>query len=179
MMVKFEIEIPDDLFENHKKYTEKKHAESPHYFPVRDLSKCVINTTHDNFTGQQDYVDSNVVVWENKSENEQGVSVVLADCFDRDEVCKRLIKSFIDSVNQIRNVMDIVDEVQNEFAITDGEEAVIANLSKLLECAENVRASYNGSNERFVHSLFAIERNIKRNKDILNELCNEGGDSNE
>ena len=178
MLVKFEIEIPDDLFENHKKYTEERHAKSS-CFPVRDLSKCVINIAHDNFTGQQDYVDSNVVVWENVSENEQGVSVVLTDCSDRHEVCKRLIRSFIDSVDQIRNVMDIMDEVQKKFEKTGEEEAVITDLSNLLESVCDIRASYHGSNERFVHSLFAIERNIKRNKDILNELCNEGGNSNE
>lgn len=178
MMVKFEIKIPDDLFENYRKHTEEKHTEDS-CWPVRDLSKCVMNISHDNFTGQQDYVDSNVVVWERVSENEQGVSVVLADCNNRHEVCKRLIRSFIDSVNRICNVMDIMEEEQNKFEKTGDEEAVIANLSKLLECAEDVRTSYHGSNERFVHSLFAIERNIKRNKDILNELCNEGGDSNE
>ena len=175
MMVKFEIEIPDDLFENHKKYTEERHAKSS-CFPVRDLSKCVINIAHDNFTGQQDYVDSNVVVWENVSENEQGVSVVLADCNNRHEVCKRLIRSFIDSVNRICNVMDIMEEEQNKFEKTGDEEAVITDLSNLLESVCEIRASYHGSNESLTQSLYAIERHIKRTKDAL---CNEGGNSNE
>lgn len=106
MMVKFEIEIPDRLVEDYKEKVsleDKAKADS-----INNI--YIVESAHDCFAGNQDYIDSKVCVYLSPFENSQGIAVALLDCQNKAEICERFVSAVDKAVHLIIHMMDVVNK---------------------------------------------------------------------
>ena len=158
MLVNFEIEVPDNLIEKVREIVSKDDKEEAKTF----TDTYIIEPIHETFTGEQDYIKSNVIVWQHPEGTSQGLTVCLSDCDkeDRAHTCDLFIKSIELVYERILDMLEILDdnEEKKEEYVRNGLMVIDDSIMNLIHMYEELE----GSNETINESLYSIRESVDK-----------------